>query len=842
MTTQTLLKPRKRLKRKRKRLLLPNKALHKPHNGATSDVKFKANAQQALASSITPETLAYSLPGGLAKLAFPNWIYGAHIKAVEDYIIRILNGESIKLMVSMPPRHGKSLKDATSVLTLKGWTKHGKLKIGDYVFGLDGKPTRVVGLSKKVNEFVPVKLSNGEIIWCHLNHEWLIKDRSLGKWLKLETRDIIKRLHTGNRNNITLPDTKAVEFPEIELPLHPYVLGAWLGDGSKDSTRIIHHKNDLWVTNNIKNLGYPISASGVSKGTNIAYTCFASKINNGRRGVGSKMFEALKELQVLNNKHIPEIYLRSSVEQRLQLLAGLLDTDGYVDKMSRCIIVTASKKLRKGIMDLCITLGFRPYYRSVPPEVSTSGIVGRKTCYYIGFQPYMDVPTKIPRKKIKRFAVRRRVSINNIGEVKKSFGRSIMVDAEDGIYLVGKNLNPTHNTMFLSRVLPAFFLGRFPDTRVMLITHHTDFSRTQSRVARNIIDAFGKTVFDIEISPDTASAGEWDIAGGQGGMEALGAGGSVMGKGANLLLMDDLVKGIEMASNVGLMEKQWEWFKTDVYPRLEPGASAIIIMTRWTTYDIIGMIEAEIKEDPTGPFDDWETINFPAYAIEDDVLGRAVGEPLFPERINKKMLDRIKGVSNDHWFEAMYQGNPVPAKGDIIDTDWIGEYEKPPNRRKLEMLIISADTAQKETEIADFTAIGIWGILDGQYYLLDLIRDKMIYPALIAQCRALNEYWKADFFLIEDKGSGQSLVQELQNEDGFNIVGIDPGNENKVLRLMAETPSLRAGKVLFPKEASWLDHALLELRAFPRGKKDIADQLSQFLKFMRKDSNKLEMW
>jgi len=187
------------------------------------------------------------------------------------------------------------------------------------------------------------------------------------------------------------------------------------------------------------------------------------------------------------------------------------------------------------------------------------------------------------------------------------------------------SMPPRHGkTMFLSRVLPAFFLGRFPDTRVMLITHHTDFSRTQSRVARNIIDAFGKTVFDIEISPDTASAAEWDIAGGQGGMEALGAGGSVMGKGANLLLMDDLVKGIEMASNVNLMEKQWEWFKTDVYPRMEPGASAIIIMTRWTTYDIIGMIEAEKKEDPGGPFAEWETINFPALAIENDVLGREV--------------------------------------------------------------------------------------------------------------------------------------------------------------------------------------------------------------------------
>lgn len=407
---------------------------------------------------------------------------------------------------------------------------------------------------------------------------------------------------------------------------------------------------------------------------------------------------------------------------------------------------------------------------------------------------------------------------------------------------------PRHGkTVLLSRVLPAFFLGRFPDNRVMLITHHTDFSRTQSRAARNIIQAFGQKVFGVSLRTDTHAASEWDLAGHTGGMEAIGAGGSVMGKGAHLLLMDDLVKGFSMATNVLLMEKQWEWFLADVYPRLEPGGSAIVTMTRWSGLDVIGQIERAQKEE--GIFEEWEIVNLPALSLgpdgdPPDPLEREKGACLFPQRFNERALGKIKQTMDDTWWEALYQGNPMPARGDIINPEWFGRYKGTPQRKDYGQVVISADTAAKETELADYSVLGIFGVNDDQYDLLDVIRDKIPYPELEAMCVALNNLWRPDFFLIEDKGSGTSLIQSLRGNSKINVWPIDPGNENKVLRAQAETPRLRAGVVRIPEEPcpSWVEEFLMEARAFPRGRKDQIDMLSQFLKFMRESSSGIQMF
>ena len=410
---------------------------------------------------------------------------------------------------------------------------------------------------------------------------------------------------------------------------------------------------------------------------------------------------------------------------------------------------------------------------------------------------------------------------------------------------------PRHGkTWFISRVLPAWYLGRFPNKRVLLITYQQDFSRTQSRHARNIFKAYGNAVFGLNVSEDTGAANQWDIAGYEGGMEAVGAGGAITGKGADLLIIDDLVKGFEEATSLTLLEKRWEWFLTDVYSRIEPGGSVLIIMTRWSSADLIGQIQAsqegyEPETDDENPFDGWETINFPALATDHDVLGRKPGDALFPERYPVKKLRSIKAVQDrvhgSFWFEALYNGNPIPYKGNLIQLEWfennryaheeIAQFK----REDWESIIISADTASKETEIADYTVFTIWGIKGGYYYLLDVIRDKMEYPELLETSKmlAMIPERRPDFFLVEDKGSGISLIQDLRKEGEINVWPMDPGVEGKVLRMTAETPKLRAGLVRLPKEASWLDDYLMELRSFPRGKKDQVDSTSQFLKFLR---------
>lgn len=423
----------------------------------------------------------------------------------------------------------------------------------------------------------------------------------------------------------------------------------------------------------------------------------------------------------------------------------------------------------------------------------------------------------------------------------------------------GKNINvmfsapPRHGkTMFIDRVLPAWYLGHFPNNRVLLITYQDGFSRTQSRHARNIFKRLGKSVFGLDVADDTQAANQWDIQNHEGGMEAVGAGGAITGKGAHLLIIDDLIKGIEQATNENILDKYWEWFLTDVMSRLEPGASVVIIMTRWTMSDLIGKILAKQEEDREEgvadedlSFDDFTYFNYPALAVENDVLGRAVGQALFPQRYDEKALRKIKNRNDDYWWEALYQGNPVPTKGNIIDVTGFKrkyEYDKMPGRETFDMIIISADTAIKDTEIADYTVFQVWGVRSEGYYLLDVIRDKIQYPKLIETAESLHRVWRPEFFLIEDKGSGSSLIQELRSEGTVNVWPIDPGSESKVLRMQAETPIIKSGVVVLPDHASWLDDFLLECRSFPKGKKDQVDAFSQFLKFMRQTSSGIQMF
>lgn len=795
--------------------------------------------------SITPQSLAYALPGGLAKLAYPKWMYNPFIRHIEDQLLPIAEGKSINVMFSAPPRHGKRCSDNTPVLTTKGWTTHGKLCVGDFVFGPDGQPTMVVHLAKKgpVKHFV--ELSNGERIYCHLNHEWTVYDKCLRKWVTAETRDLRDRIWVANRQNLYLPLVKAVRFSKKELPLHPYVLGYWLGNGNSSSGTISHNEDDVEPIEAIeKALSTKSNRRWVMEGTKSAYAVF----NHCEEG---SLYLQLKALGLKNNKHIPEIYLRSSIKQRLKLLAGLIDSDGYVDRSSRVVYVTTNEVIRDGVMDLCTSLGFRPYYRAVQPELSTSGVQGTKVCYYICFQPTMNIPTKVPRKKIMRFAKQRRLSIVKIGRAEKNLrGRSIMVDRPDGLYLVGKKLVPTHNTMYIDRVLPAWFLGRNPDKRVLLITYQDGFSRTQSRAARNIFKRYGHEVFGLRVAEDTQAANQWDIQDHEGGMEAVGSGGAITGKGAHLLIIDDLIKGMEQALNESQLEKNWDWFLTDVMSRLEPGASVVIIMTRWTMGDIIGKIldqqsldlENEVSEDDLA-FDDFRYFNYPALAVENDILGRQPGQALFRQRYDETALRKIRNRSDDYWWEALYQGNPIPLRGDIIDvTGFKRRYKEPPEREKLDMVVVSLDTASKDTELADYSVFTIWGIKSDGYYLLDVIREKLTYPKLVETAKAVNSVWRPEFFLVEDKGSGISLIQDLREDMSVNVWPMDPGTESKVLRMQAETPVIKAGMILLPDEASWLDDFLIEMRSFPRGKKDQVDSLSQFLKFMRQTSSGVQMF
>lgn len=651
------------------------------------------------------------------------------------------------------------------------------------------------------------------------------------------------------------------------------------------------------------------------------------------------------------------------------------------------------------------------------------------------------------------------------------------------------SMPPRHGkSHFTSHMFPPWFLGRFPDRRALLVSYQADFAKSWGRKARDIIEEHGKSLFGIQIKDDVRASDDWEIAGHTGGMQTAGMNGSITGKGADLFIIDDPIKGRQEAMNSRILEDQWDWFGSDVYSRLEPGASMIIIATRWSTEDLIGRLVKDMKYHGG---EHWDVISLPAYATDDDPLGRKVDEVLWPERWPREALERkrhrmtpywwactpaespvlmsdwtqkpiaeievgdevvgfergvgtgkgrllkskIKKVfcyenaevfeltmasgrkircTKDHkWYKtgggytratrgsrliqidpfpdndsisvqrrldlaymsgfldgegclkrggvfsvnqtyegsngpvceqvdrvldrlgwkyrkfekenknkkhkkqytwyihnanqvaaellryseigkkdqlidwkfnnggdykkvkdqvvgiqfssvedvyaletetgnyvvwgfassnSTHQQNPVPLGGSLIKPEWFQRYSSQPANP--DQIVLSLDTAMKESEINDYTVIGVWAIFNNAYYLLEVIRDRFNFPRLEEVTRNVYAKYKPNSVLIEDKGSGTSLIQTLQANTTMAVVPIMPVTD-KVIRMDGETMQFSSGLVFLPMpgDAPWLSDYEEELLSFPNSaRKDQVDMTSQFLNWAREKSSGIKMF
>ena len=234
-------------------------------------------------------------------------------------------------------------------------------------------------------------------------------------------------------------------------------------------------------------------------------------------------------------------------------------------------------------------------------------------------------------------------------------------------------LPPRHGkSMLVSHYFPAWYLGMFPDKRVILTAYEADFAATWGRRARDVLNEYGNTVFGIEVNNKSSAANRWDIKGHSGGMVTAGVGGPITGKGADILIIDDPVKNAEEANSQTYRDKTWEWYQSTAYTRLEPNGSIILIMTRWHEDDLAGRILHQIEQDKG---EHWEIINLPAIAEDHDILGRNIGEPLWPGRYDLNELERIKYTTGSYWWSALYQQRPQPPEGGLLKRSWIKYYQ-----------------------------------------------------------------------------------------------------------------------------------------------------------------------
>lgn len=619
-----------------------------------------------------------------------NWHHKKLIEALES----VEKGETKRLMVFMPPRHGKQCADSTPVFTPHGWVKHGDLNVGDYVFGIDGKPIKVLAKSEKTIANRRVMFSNGEFIDCHQNHEWTVFDRHYMKWKTYETDYMRSRsIKNKERKTFLLPKITALELNDKYMPMPPYVLGAWLGDGSSKAPIITHDAKDYAVIDEIKK-SYSISSVNVHKKTG----CLTTRFGSGSTRP-SVFGDHLREIGVFNNKHIPEAYKYSSIKSRLELLAGIIDTDGNVDKNSRVRITTASKNLADDIYEVCVSLGFKPYTLSIKPTKSSSGIQGKKTIYVIGFNPNVDIPTKLSRKKIRRFPEERMIGIENITEIKGETGNCIQVDSPDGLYLVGKLMIPTHNSELCSIQFPAWVIGRDKDRNIIQASYSADLATDFGRQTRNLIASqeYQNVFPDTKLSEDSQAKGKWNTNG-RGAYNAVGVGGATTGKGADFLIIDDPIKNRQDADSEVIRESQWGWYRSTARTRLSPEGAIILVLTRWHDDDLAGRI---LKGDNASL---WKIIKFPAIAVEDEP-NRKKGQALWANHFTLPILEETRRDLGSYEWSALYQQEPIDEESQEFKRGWFRKITAAEVEAKNTNKFITIDTAVSQSTSADYTAI-----------------------------------------------------------------------------------------------------------------------------------------
>jgi predicted phage terminase large subunit-like protein len=388
-------------------------------------------------------------------------------------------------------------------------------------------------------------------------------------------------------------------------------------------------------------------------------------------------------------------------------------------------------------------------------------------------------------------------------------------------------LPPRHGKSFItSSIFPAWFLGKHPERHVIFATYGQELSDDFGRPVRNFIaDRVHQEIFpNCRLSEDSTSVRRFNTTAG-GAYFAVGRGGSITGRGAHLLLIDDPIKGFEEANSETVRKALHEWYASVAYTRLMPGGAIIIIQTRWHEDDLAGWLLREHSSE------NWDVLSLPAIAEQDEGF-RKEGEALWPGEFPLPVLQGIRtGIGGRTWA-SLYQQRPAAAEGVIFKRDWWQRFSRSLTVR-FDQVVQSWDTAFKRGTENDFSVCTTWGVTGHGYYLLHLWRQRVEFPELKRALASLEEQWEPHAILVEDKASGQSLIQELQLSTALPLIPVKVDSD-KQTRAQAVTPLIEAGKVFLPESAPWLVDFIEEMARFPNGvHDDVVDATTQALNYLR---------
>jgi len=625
-----------------------------------------------------------------------------------------------------------ALEINTLIPTPEGFVRIADIEVGGFVFGADGLPTQVLAKSKVVHdrELFSVVTDDQQEVLCDAAHLWSVRtDTKLSAGHRsMETSALAD---WDKASKPCLPRHEPVQYPEQDLPIDPWVLGAWLGDGTSSLGRMTCHPDDrAYMVESFEAAGYKT-------------TKLKDEFSFGVLGLRAQLRD---DLGVLNNKHIPCRYMEGSVAQRMALLQGLVDTDGSVLESGQIGFYNCNKGLVESVVELLHSLGVKAtmrwyddfrYNRTTPSRHVPGELTYFKTikqCYRVMFR--LQDAARMPRKQKNTYSPTdkrcRSIEVQSTGL--KGSVQCITVENPDGLFLAGRGYVVTHNSE------------------------------------------------QDALSPDTSFA------------------------------------------------NAYEWYTSGPRQRLQPGASIIVVQTRWGKKDLCGCLLKAQGADILA--DQWEVVEFPALMPS--------GNPLWPEFWDKASLLSIKASLPAAKWAAQWQQKPGSSDAAIIRREWWQNWEEDsvPN---IQYIMQSYDTAFSAKETADYSAITTWGVFTPKagepphLILLDARRGRWSFPDLRKEAVEENNYWEPDMIIIEARGSGQPLADELRKAD-LPVVTFSPsrkaggGGMDKRTRMHMVSPLFEGGRVWAPLHKKFADEVIEEVATFGTGDNDdYCDSMTQAL-------------
>jgi predicted phage terminase large subunit-like protein len=408
------------------------------------------------------------------------------------------------------------------------------------------------------------------------------------------------------------------------------------------------------------------------------------------------------------------------------------------------------------------------------------------------------------------------------------------------------NIPPRHlKSLCASIALPAWWLGHDPAAQILCASYGQDLSDKLARDCRTIMSsAWYQRLFPTRLSPQKQSLQEF-VTTRQGFRFATSVGGVLTGRGGDVVIIDDPLKPDEALSDTQRKNVN-EWYDHTLLSRLNNKQTGVIIliMQRLHEDDLVGHVLEQ---------EHWDVVSFPVIAEKNEthVIETPLGRTQYTRRIDQLLhLDResaetlqgIRKALGEYNFAGQYQQTPAPRGGGLVQEAWFKRFEANELPEKFDQIVQSWDTANKPTELSDYSVCTTWGVKEKHFYLLNVMRKRMDYPSLKRAVREQCQAFDANVILIEDKASGTQLIQELVEEGMHAVTRYVPDCE-KTMRLHAQTGAIENGFVHLPREAHWLAEYLHELTTFPTAKyDDQVDSTSQFLAWSKQRAPGWGIW